>query len=278
MAEDKALNFIPISRKLFEHKLWDEKREFSKFEAWLDLLQTARWEKEEKVAWINNRQITYGRGQIPCSLRFLQKRWNWSSVSKVERYLIVLKNEDMLDLETGQGQTVITICKYDDYNPLKKEFGTVKGHPPGQQKDKSNKERNKEDISSTKSIVGLPTSTPTSGTSSEDKKVPSGIASKSIKERAQLFVDKFNKIRAEKIGSQSKYQATDLVVKSFGARLKEHTPVEMLFALTNVFSDSWHQENNYQHVTPEYILRPSKMDKYINTVTAKKTTKQKMQY
>lgn len=138
-------NFIPINRKLFDHEFWDEKRSFSRFEAWMDLLQTARYEKEDKLEWIGGKQITYGRGQLPSSIRFLKKRWNWGSITKVERFLKVLQNKDMIVLEKGQGQFVITICKYDFYNPIKNKERTVKGQQQGQQKDKSNKERNKEE-------------------------------------------------------------------------------------------------------------------------------------
>jgi hypothetical protein len=138
-------NFIPINRKLFDHEFWDEKRSFSKFEAWMDLLQTARYEKEGKSEWIGGKQIIYNRGQLPSSIRFLKKRWNWGSITKVERFLKVLQNKDMIVLEKGQGQFVVTICKYDFYNPIKNTERTVKGQQQGQQKDKSNKERNKEE-------------------------------------------------------------------------------------------------------------------------------------
>ena len=138
-------NFIPINRKLFDHEFWDEKRSFSKFEAWMDLLQTARYEKEGKSEWIGGKEIIYGRGQLPSSIRFLKKRWNWGSITKVERYLKVLQNKDMIVLEKGQGQFVVTICKYDFYNPIKNTERTLKGQQQGQQKDKSNKERNKEE-------------------------------------------------------------------------------------------------------------------------------------
>lgn len=138
MADDKLKNFIPISRKIFSHELWEEKREFSKFEAWVDLLQTARFDKDIRSEWINNKEVKFGRGQLIGSVRFLQKRWNWGSITKVERYLKLLENKDMIDLEKGQGINVITICKYDDYNKDTKDERTQKGQGVGQQKDKTN--------------------------------------------------------------------------------------------------------------------------------------------
>lgn len=144
MVDDKLSNFIPISRKLFEHEFWQEDRSFSKFEAWLDLLQSARYDEDFRSEWINGKEIKYGRGQLIASFRYLQKRWNWGSITKVERFLNVLKNKDMVVSEKGQGINVITICKYESYNNSKKEEKTEKGQRRGRQKDKTNKENNKE--------------------------------------------------------------------------------------------------------------------------------------
>lgn len=144
MAKDKLSNFIPISRKIFDHEFWEENRSFSKFESWVDLLQSARYENTLKSEWINGKEVKFGRGQLIASIRFLQKRWNWGSITKVEKFLNVLKNKDMVVLEKGQGLNVITICKYDSYNQLFFDDRTAKGQDRGQQKDETNKD-NKED-------------------------------------------------------------------------------------------------------------------------------------
>lgn len=144
MADEKLVNFIPINRKLFEHEFWEESRSFSKFEAWIDLLQSARFEVEVKSEWINGKEVKFGRGQLIASFRFLQNRWKWGSITKVERFLNVLKNKDMVVSEKGQGVNVITICKYETYNQIKKYERTLKGQGRGHQKDKTNKENNKE--------------------------------------------------------------------------------------------------------------------------------------
>jgi hypothetical protein len=140
MADDKLSNFIAISRKIFDHEFWEEDRIYSKFEAWVDLIQSASYAEDVvKTEWINNKEVKYSRGQLIASVRYLQKRWNWGSITKVERFLSVLKNKDMVVSEKGQGVNVITICKYDTYNPKKNNERTVKGQGRGQQKDKTNK-------------------------------------------------------------------------------------------------------------------------------------------
>lgn len=109
--------YIPISRSLFEHPLWCEERVYSKFEAWIDLLQSSRFEDTKQI--IGNRMLNVKRGQILISLRFLASRWKWSP-KKVNSFLECLITEGMIIKETPKetGQTVLTVCNYDKYNPL----------------------------------------------------------------------------------------------------------------------------------------------------------------
>ncbi len=42
--EDQNIRgFVPLARSSFEHALWREQREFSKYEAWLWLIANARY-------------------------------------------------------------------------------------------------------------------------------------------------------------------------------------------------------------------------------------------
>lgn len=118
--------YLMLSRKFFSHKLWREARVFSECEAWLDLLQSARFEATEQIEYIGGREIRYGRGQYPASVRFLSKRWKWGE-RKVRVFLNMLKKDGSITVETEkQGMSIITICKYEDYNPLKKDKDTAK--------------------------------------------------------------------------------------------------------------------------------------------------------
>ena len=139
--------YIPISRRLFEHQLWCEERVFSRFEAWLDILQSARFEDTKQL--IGNRLIEVKRGQMLVSLRFLAGRWQWST-KKVNAFLDLLIQDKMIIKETPKetGQTVITICNYDKYNfstaeeeTLRKREGNTKETPRKQEGNKINKEK-----------------------------------------------------------------------------------------------------------------------------------------
>jgi len=142
-------NYIPLSRKSFENFLWTEKRELSRFEAWLDLLQSARFEEAETGRMIGGSFVKWKRGELPASLRFLAERWGWSK-NKVDCFLKVLVSEQMIVKRTAVGtpQTVITICKYESYNVKSKTKGqqkdmegTAKGHG-GDKTNKDNKGKN----------------------------------------------------------------------------------------------------------------------------------------
>ncbi len=117
--------FIKLNRKFFSNELWKEAREFSECEAWLDLLQSARFDATNKAysELIGGREISYSRGQYPASVSFLMKRWQWSE-KKVRYFLSKLKKREMITICNKQGMNVITICKYDEYNPIK---GDTKG-------------------------------------------------------------------------------------------------------------------------------------------------------
>ena len=141
-------NYIPISRKLFEHRFWCEGRVYSRFEAWLDIIQSARFEDTEH--FIGNRRIEVKRGQLPVSLRYLAERWQWST-KKVNNYLELLIHAQMITKETPKetGQNLLTICNYDKYNfdpeigkQQKKRKGNSMETAGKQHGNKNNKENN----------------------------------------------------------------------------------------------------------------------------------------
>ena len=106
--------------------MWNEARTFSSCEAWLDLIQSARFEATPRKVSIGGREISYSRGQYPASIRFLSQRWKWSE-KKVRSFLVHLRKGGMITVECNQGMTLITVCKYEEYNPMGTTKGTTKG-------------------------------------------------------------------------------------------------------------------------------------------------------
>lgn len=108
--------FIKLNRRLFEHRLWCQEREFSTFEAWLDLIKSARFEDAtQNIGKYQSQSVK--RGQMLASVRFLAQRWGWST-KKVLRFLRYLEIESMISKKTSKetGITIITLLNYDVYN------------------------------------------------------------------------------------------------------------------------------------------------------------------
>lgn len=107
--------YIKLSRKFFSNDMWNEARTFSSCEAWLDLIQSARFEATPRMESIGGREVSYTRGQYPASIRFLSKRWHWTE-RKVRTFLAFLRRENMITLSKEQGMNIITLGKYNEYN------------------------------------------------------------------------------------------------------------------------------------------------------------------
>lgn len=105
--------YITLHRKFFDHWLWEEKREFSKAEAWIDLVKSAAFNDHSRI--IRGTLITVGRGEIIASLRYLGERWGWKK-DKVNSFVRLLESQTMIRRETRHGETVVILCNYDSYN------------------------------------------------------------------------------------------------------------------------------------------------------------------
>ena len=107
--------FIKLSRKFFDNKIWQAARAFSECEAWLDLIQSARFEASPTTSRIGCYEVTWGRGQYPASNRFLSKKWGRSE-QWVKSFLGRLKRERMINTDNSQGVNVITLLNFERYN------------------------------------------------------------------------------------------------------------------------------------------------------------------
>ncbi len=105
--------YIKLHRKFFENTLWKEPREYSKAEAWLDLIQSARFESSQVI--LNGRVIEVQMSEVAASRRYLEKRWGWGS-TKVNNFLDFLRKNQMITTKQTSGQTIITLCNYERYN------------------------------------------------------------------------------------------------------------------------------------------------------------------
>lgn len=126
----RSWGHVKLSRKLFsgEDPFWEEDRQFSRAEAWIDLIQDASW--RDRTAIISGQPIQIERGQLVGSRRYLADRWNWSTW-KVGKYLDLLEEMGRIRADTEHENNhlgaVITIVNYDKYQ------ATPSDHQPDDQ-------------------------------------------------------------------------------------------------------------------------------------------------
>ena len=104
--------WIKIHRSITDHWLYSEKRVFSKFEAWHDILLTVNYSESKSL--IKGKLYIVKRGQSILSLESWGKRWGWDK-SKVRRFMELLQADGMIELVSDNITTQLTVCKYDVY-------------------------------------------------------------------------------------------------------------------------------------------------------------------
>lgn len=100
-----------VARGVFDHPLFANEP-YSEREAWLWLVSEAAW-KPRRVR-VRNGVVDLQRGQLAHATRFMAAKWQWSE-ARVRRFLTRLKSDAMIDAHSDAHATLITICKYDEY-------------------------------------------------------------------------------------------------------------------------------------------------------------------
>ena len=108
--------YIQIPRQRFEEPFWQEKKEYDRFDALLDLMRRANYVPGRIV--VNNRYVDLQVGELAASLRYLASQWGWS-VNRVRNYLDLLRSDTTIDTRTEQGITVIKLRDYCISNNVK---------------------------------------------------------------------------------------------------------------------------------------------------------------
>ncbi len=134
--------WISLHRKIRCNPLFVEKRKFSRFEAWIDMLMEANHSDNK---WLcGNEMITIKRGSFITSEIKLMNRWGWSK-SKVRGYLLLLQSENMIIKKTDNKKTTICIVNYDYYQDNRTAKEPQKDHKKTTkepQKDTNNNDNN----------------------------------------------------------------------------------------------------------------------------------------
>ena len=107
--------WISLNRQIQQHWIYSEKRIFSKYEAWIDMLFMASHSDHDFI--FGNNLIKQKEGEFITSEIKLMDKWMWSK-SKTRAFLQLLQNEKMIDKKTDHKKTDILILNYTKYqNP-----------------------------------------------------------------------------------------------------------------------------------------------------------------
>ena len=133
--------YIQLQRLHIERMLLQEKRPFTKFEAWVDLLQMAQFEAGQKL--VNGQLFDLKPGDLIASHRYLQTRWRWASLVKVQTFLKTLQKQVMVKVSDKSEISHLTICNYGSCEAGKVRKRSVTKSVRGQKEvsERSNKRR-----------------------------------------------------------------------------------------------------------------------------------------
>ena len=123
MSDDGSQNrqhgWFAIKRGALNHELLRPKGKFSKFEAWVWMIEAAKI--SEKVIDIGGAPVTVPRGSFVHSFRFMAGAWRWSLkavqnfVRDLEAHETIRKDVIRVGHKKDTQRIRITICNYDKY-------------------------------------------------------------------------------------------------------------------------------------------------------------------
>lgn len=109
--------WLSIERALFKHDIvgitkHNGVENYSRFVFWIWLLANANY--EDAILHLDTQELHIKRGQYYGSIRFISDKIG-ASVKSIRNSLEVFKRGKLIDVSKLNGQTLITICKYNDY-------------------------------------------------------------------------------------------------------------------------------------------------------------------
>lgn len=113
--------------------------------AFVYLILKASW--RDCAVRYKDRRISLKRGQLAVSVRDMADDLEWSK-SRCDRFISGLKKRDKIGTSVGTGVTVITVCKYDEYQLEPGKSGTPPEPEAGHQRDTSGTQNNEGNKSS----------------------------------------------------------------------------------------------------------------------------------
>jgi len=129
-----AEGWIKLHRKIQDCDIWLDDEPFDLRSAWVDLLLLANHRDKDIV--LDYKPFVIKRGQFLTSVRKLSVRWGWSK-DKTLKYLRLLESLGMIERDSNNQRTLLTIVKYRDYQVGQDTDATRNGHETDANQDTS---------------------------------------------------------------------------------------------------------------------------------------------
>ena len=120
---DKEKGYIYLYRSIQENSLWSDGTPFDRRSAFIDMIFMANYKDKELVLRGGTKKIIK-RGQFHTSIERLAKRWTWSA-NKTRRYLRLLNELNMVNIDGTTHGTTITIVNYEDFQNQGRTKSTI---------------------------------------------------------------------------------------------------------------------------------------------------------
>lgn len=120
--------YLALWRKFQDHPFWKERREFSKAEAWIDLLWEVQHDENPQRVILGMKTLICNYGESLKSLDTWALRWLWSK-SRVKRFFDLLVELNQIQIKNETITTRITILNYSQYDPKRNGNKTQSKRP-----------------------------------------------------------------------------------------------------------------------------------------------------
>ena len=147
--------YFAVWRKIQDHPFYKEKRVFSKYEAWLDLLMNAQHQREPKQVCLGMTVLTQHYGETLRSIRTWGRRWSWGR-SKVTRFLKLLEELNQITVKSEGKTSRITILNYKQYDPKRDRNGTRPSRDRATTEPRPNTNKNDNNVNNEKERKAAP--------------------------------------------------------------------------------------------------------------------------
>jgi uncharacterized phage protein (TIGR02220 family) len=248
--------WIKLHRSVLSHRLYSEKRVFSKYEAWIDILLMAN--HKEQAIKIETNDILIERGSFITSIRKLSDQWKWSR-TKVEAFLDDCYVHGEIEYKTEKRWTYITVLNYEKHQGNRVEI-TIKQEPTFKP---TKKPTEKADLNTVNIGVSEQTEADLKSQLKSQQKSTNKKKDKEININTLSFINDIIAYLNQKAGT--KYRVTVAKTKSLiQARMKEGFSLDDFKSVIDIKVSEWHGDEKMRRYLRPETLFGTKFESYLN--------------